>query len=211
MNCDKKNLLLYAVTDRSWLGTESLYSQVKKAIDGGVTFVQLREKELAQEAFYKEALEIQALCREKNIPFVINDNVALAKKIDADGVHVGQEDMEAGDVRSLLGPDKIIGVSAHSVEEALLAEKRGADYLGVGAAFSTNSKKDVSCISHETIRDICQAVQIPVIAIGGINETNIEELKGTGICGVAVISAIFAKKDITGAARTLRDQVDTLF
>uniref|UniRef100_UPI003FEFE2E7 thiamine phosphate synthase n=1 Tax=Roseburia sp. TaxID=2049040 RepID=UPI003FEFE2E7 len=211
MNCDKKNLLLYAVTDRSWLGTESLYSQVKKAIDGGITFVQLREKELAQEAFYKEALEIQALCREKNIPFVINDNVALAKKIDADGVHVGQEDMEAGDVRSLLGPDKIIGVSAHSVEEALLAEKRGADYLGVGAAFSTNSKKDVSCISHETIRDICQAVQIPVIAIGGINETNIEELKGTGICGVAVISAIFAKKDITGAARTLRDQVDTLF
>ncbi len=211
MNCDKKNLLLYAVTDRSWLGTESLYSQVKKAIDGGVTFVQLREKELAQEAFYKEALEIQALCREKNIPFVINDNVALAKEIDADGVHVGQEDMEAGDVRSLLGPDKIIGVSAHSVEEALLAEKRGADYLGVGAAFSTNSKKDVSCISHETIRDICQAVQIPVIAIGGINETNIEELKGTGICGVAVISAIFAKKDITGAARTLRDQVDTLF
>ena len=211
MNCDKKNLLLYAVTDRSWLGTESLYSQVKKAIDGGVTFVQLREKELAQEAFYKEALEIQALCREKNIPFVINDNVALAKKIDADGVHVGQEDMEAGDVRSLLGPDKIIGVSAHSVEEALLAEKRGADYLGVGAAFSTNSKKDVSCISHETIRDICQAVQIPVIAIGGINETNMEELKGTGICGVAVISAIFAKKDITGAARTLRDRVDTLF
>lgn len=211
MNCDKKNLLLYAVTDRSWLGTESLYSQVKKAVDGGVTFVQLREKELAQEAFYKEALEIQALCREKNIPFVINDNVALAKKIDADGVHVGQEDMEAGDVRSLLGPDKIIGVSAHSVEEALLAEKRGADYLGVGAAFSTNSKKDVSCISHETIRDICQAVQIPVIAIGGINETNMEELKGTGICGVAVISAIFAKKDITGAARTLRNRVDTLF
>ena len=211
MNCDKKNLLLYAVTDRSWLGTESLYSQVKKALDGGVTFVQLREKELAQEAFYKEALEIQALCREKNIPFVINDNVALAKDIDADGVHVGQEDMEAGDVRSLLGPDKIIGVSAHSVEEALLAEKRGADYLGVGAAFSTNSKKDVSCISHETIRDICQAVQIPVIAIGGINETNIEELKGTGICGVAVISAIFAKKDITGAARTLRERVDTLF
>ena len=211
MNCDKKNLLLYAVTDRSWLGTESLYSQVKKAIDGGVTFVQLREKELAQEAFYKEALEIQALCRGKNIPFVINDNVALAKEIDADGVHVGQEDMVAGDVRSLLGPDKIIGVSAHSVEEALLAEKRGADYLGVGAAFSTNSKKDVSCISHETIRDICQAVQIPVIAIGGINETNIEELKGTGICGVAVISAIFAKKDITGATRTLRERVDTLF
>lgn len=211
MNCDKKNLLLYAVTDRSWLGTESLYSQVKKAIDGGVTFVQLREKELAQEAFYKEALEIQALCREKNIPFVINDNVALAKEIDADGVHVGQEDMEAGDVRSLLGPDEIIGVSAHSVEEALLAEKRGADYLGVGAAFSTNSKKDVSCISHETIRDICQAVQIPVIAIGGINEINVEELKGTGICGVAVISAIFAKKDITGAARTLRERVDTLF
>ena len=211
MNCDKKNLLLYAVTDRSWLGTESLYSQVKKAIDGGVTFVQLREKELAQEAFYKEALEIQALCREKNIPFVINDNVALAKEIDADGVHVGQEDMEAGDVRSLLGPDKIIGVSAHSVEEALLAEKRGADYLGVGAAFSTNSKKDVSCISHETIRDICQAVQIPVIAIGGINETNVEELKGSGICGVAVISAIFAKKDITGAARTLRERVDALF
>ena len=211
MNCDKKNLLLYAVTDRSWLGEESLYSQVEKAIAGGVTFVQLREKELKQEAFYKEALEIQALCREKKIPFVINDNVALAKEIDADGVHVGQEDMEAGDVRSILGPDKIIGVSAHSVEEALLAEKRGADYLGVGAAFSTNSKKDVSCIRHETIRDICQAVNIPVIAIGGINETNVEELEGTGICGVAVISAIFAQKDIKEATERLYSRVSRLF
>ena len=175
MNCDKKNLLLYAVTDRSWLGTESLYSQVKKAIDGGVTFVQLREKELAQEAFYKEALEIQKLCRNYKVPFVINDNVELAKKIGADGVHVGQSDMEALDVRKVLGDDKIIGVSAQTVEQAELAEEHGADYLGVGAVFPTGSKDDATEVSFETLKEICEHVHIPVIAIGGITKKTDKE------------------------------------
>ena len=210
MNCDKKDLLLYAVTDRSWLHGKSLYDQVEEAISGGVTFVQLREKELEEEAFYKEALEIQKLCREKRIPFVINDNVELARHIQADGVHVGQDDMEAGNVRELLGPDKIIGVSAHSVEEARKAQERGADYLGVGAAFATNSKKDVGHISYDTIREICKAVDIPVIAIGGIDENNVTELAGSGICGVAVISAIFARENIKEAAAGLRCRVEQM-
>lgn len=210
MNLDKKNLLLYAVTDRSWLRGESLYHQVEQAVLGGVTFVQLREKELGESDFYGEALELQALCRKKGVPFVINDNVALAKRMNADGVHVGQDDMEAGTARAVLGQDKIIGVSAHSVEEALRAEKQGADYLGVGAAFSTSSKKDAGNITHDTIRAICSAVHIPVIAIGGINENNVMELAGTGICGIAVISAIFAKRDIKAAAEILRKKVEQM-
>ena len=135
MRCDKKDLLLYAVTDRSWLGGETLYSQVEKALKGGATFVQLREKELDEGRFLNEAREIKELCRKYQVPFVINDSVEIALAVDADGVHVGQSDMEAGDVRAKLGPDKIIGVSAQTVEQAVLAEKRGADYLGVGAPY----------------------------------------------------------------------------
>lgn len=170
MKCDKKDLLLYAVTDRHWLNGETLYSQVEKALKGGATFVQLREKELDEDRFLEEAIQIKELCRSYHVPFVINDNVGIAVSMDADGVHVGQDDMEAGDVREKLGPDKIIGVSAHTVEEALLAEARGADYLGVGAAFPTGSKDDAGVISHEVIREICKAIKIPVIAIGGIRE-----------------------------------------
>ena len=151
MRLDRKDLLLYAVTDRHWLSGRSLTEVVKKSLDGGVTFVQLREKELDEETFLKEALEIKELCSRYNVPFVINDNVELAKKIDADGVHVGQSDMEAGDVRAMLGPDKIIGVSAQTVEQAILAEKRGADYLGVGAVFKTGSKADADDLSFETL------------------------------------------------------------
>ena len=165
MNCDKKDLLLYAVTDRAWLNGETLCSQVEKAIKGGATFIQLREKNLDQKHFLEEALEIQKLCKKYNVPFVINDNVEIAKEINADGVHVGQEDMAAGNARAILGSDKIIGVSAHTVEEAVLAEKNGADYLGVGAAFQTGTKKDAGNISHETIKQICETVNIPVIAI----------------------------------------------
>lgn len=137
------------------------------------------------------------------MPFVINDDVALAKEVDADGVHVGQDDMEAGDVRAILGADKIIGVSAHNVEEALRAERHGADYLGVGAAFTTSSKPEAGHIDAETIRAICETVKIPVIAIGGIKEENLLQLRGNGLCGVAVISAIFAQKDIEAATRRL--------
>ena len=204
-NCRNEDLLLYAVTDRSWLKGETLYEQVEKALKGGATFIQLREKTLDETAFLKEAKEIQTLCRQYKVPFVINDNVELALQIGADGVHVGQSDMEAGHVRTKLGPDKIIGVSAHSVEEALLAQERGADYLGCGAAFPTGSKDDVSVLSHETLKAICAAVDIPVVAIGGIGRKNVMELKGTGIDGVAVISAIFAQDDIESATRELKE------
>ena len=204
MNCDKKDLLLYAVTDRSWLGEHTLYEQVEAAIRGGATFVQLREKKLDQESFLAEAREIQALCRRRGVPFVINDNVEIAREIGADGVHVGQSDMKARDVRSILGQDKIIGVSAQTVEQALLAQEQGADYLGVGAVFPTGSKDDAVEVDHQVLARICQAVDIPVIAIGGITADNVVSLKGSGICGIAVISAIFAKPDVEEAARSLR-------
>lgn len=210
MRCDKKDLLLYAVTDRSWLGEESLYSQVEKAIKGGATFVQLREKELDEEHFLEEAKEIKELCKKYQVPFVINDSVKIALAAEADGVHVGQSDMEAGDVRAKLGPDKIIGVSAQTVEQALLAQEHGADYLGVGAVFPTGSKADADEVSHKTLKAICDAVDIPVIAIGGISTDNVKKLSGNGLCGVAVISAIFAKKDIEKAARELRELAEEM-
>ena len=204
MKFSKKDLLLYAVTDRFWLGEQTLYEQVEEALRGGATFVQLREKALDDEAFLAEALEIQALCKKYNVPFVINDNVEIARKINADGVHVGQSDMEAGNVRAILGDNKILGVSAQTVEQALLAEARGADYLGVGAVFHTGSKADADDVSHETLKAICQAVSIPVVAIGGIGKHNVLELSGSGICGIAVISAIFAAEDITSATAELK-------
>jgi len=203
MKCDKKSLLLYAVTDRTWLNGDTLYNQVEKAIRGGVTFVQLREKMLDEESFLNEALGIQKLCRKYRIPFVINDNVGIAKKINADGVHVGQSDMRAANVRAILGDDKILGVSAQTVEQAVLAEKQGADYLGVGAVFPTGSKADAQDVSYETLKAICEAVNIPVVAIGGISAGNVLKLKGSGISGIAVISAIFAAKDIEFATTNL--------
>lgn len=205
MKCDKKDLLLYAVTDRSWLNGRTLYQQVEETLKGGATFIQLREKELDQEHFLEEAKEIQKLCKMYHVPFVINDNVEIAVSIDADGVHVGQSDMEAGDVRKKLGPDKIIGVSAQTVEQAVLAEKRGADYLGVGAVFPTSSKSDACEVEHDMLRAICEAVNIPVIAIGGISTENVKKLSGKGLCGIAVISAIFAKSDIEAATKELKE------
>ena len=152
----------------------------------------------------EEALELKKLCAAYHVPFVINDNVEIAAKMDADGVHVGQSDMEAGDVRAKLGPDKIIGVSAQTVEQAILAEQRGADYLGVGAVFPTSSKDDAVEVTHETLKAICEAVSIPVIAIGGITQQNVSELAGSGICGIAVISAIYAQDNIPKAAADLK-------
>lgn len=204
MKCDKKDLLLYAVTDRSWVGNSTLYHQVEEALKGGATFVQLREKDLPEEEFYQEALEIQQLCRQYGVPFVLDDDVELAKRVNADGVHVGQSDMEAGNVRAILGEDKILGVSAQTVEQAVLAQQRGADYLGVGAVFHTDSKADAKPVSYETLKAICQAVTIPVVAIGGIGQGNVKELAGSGICGVAVISAIFAAEDIREATTRLK-------
>lgn len=205
-NADRKNLQLYAITDSHWLNGRTLYSVVKESLEGGVTFLQLREKELDEEHFLEEARELQKLCREYQVPFVINDNVDIAAAINADGVHVGQSDMEAGDVRAKLGPDKIIGVTAKTVEQAVLAQERGADYLGVGAVFHTDSKADAKEISFDTLKDICRAVSIPVIAIGGITEENVRELAGSGICGIAVISAIYAQSYIKKAAESLKNE-----
>ncbi|BBF42805.1 thiamin-phosphate pyrophosphorylase [Lachnospiraceae bacterium KM106-2] len=211
MKCDKKDLALYAITDRSWLYEETLYEQVEKALKGGATFIQIREKELERAKFLEEARQLKTLCKQYQVPFIINDDISIAKEIDADGVHIGQSDGTADEVRKLLGEDKIIGVSAQTVEQAMLAEKMGADYLGVGAVFSTNTKKDAQDVSYATLAAICKAVQIPVIAIGGITKANVEELKGSGICGIAVISAIFASKDITKATAELRQRSEALF
>lgn len=210
MNVDKKDLLLYAVTDRHWLNGRTLYSVVKESLDGGVTFLQLREKELDEVHFLEEAKELQQLCREYQVPFIVNDNVDIAISMNADGVHVGQSDMEAGDVRAKLGPDKIIGVSAQTVEQAVLAEKHGADYLGVGAVFPTGSKEDADDVSYETLKAICEAVSIPVIAIGGITQENVKELAGSGICGIAVISAIYAQQDIRKASEDLKKETQRM-
>lgn len=204
MKFDSRSLLLYAVTDRTWLNGRSLCEVVRDAIIGGATFIQLREKNLGYEAFKYQAIEIKRLCNEFNVPFVINDNVMLAKEINADGVHVGQDDMRASDVRNIIGHDKILGVSVRTPEEAVIAEKNGANYLGAGAVFHTGSKNDAVDITHEALREICSAVKIPVVAIGGINANNIHELSGSGIKGVAVISAIFAAEDIRAAAIQLK-------
>lgn len=197
-------LLLYAVTDRHWTGEQTLHEQLEEALEGGTTFVQLREKDLDEKTFLEEAVDFKELCAKYNVPFVINDNVQIALAMDADGVHVGQSDMESGAVRDLLGPDKIIGVSAGTVEQAVLAEARGADYLGVGAVYTTSSKDDADAVSHETLKAICEAVDIPVVAIGGITEANTPALAGTGIAGISVISAIFGQKDIKSATASLK-------
>ena len=204
MKCDKHTMLLYAVTDRAWVGEQTLYQQVESALKGGATCVQLREKHLDPQAFLTEAKRFVALCREQGALSIINDSAEIAAQAGADGVHVGQGDLEASHARALLGPDKLIGVSAHTVEEALLAEKQGADYLGVGAVFPTSSKSDVGEMSYETLKAICKAVSIPVVAIGGISGENVGKLAGSGICGVAVISAIYAAKDVKAAAADLK-------
>ena len=197
-------MLLYAVTDRAWTGKQSLYEQVESALRGGVTCVQLREKELDEEAFLEEAMQIAALCKKYKVPFFINDNVEIAIKCKADGIHVGQEDMIVSQVRQIVGEDMMIGVSVHSVEEVLEAVKNGADCLGVGAMFSTSTKTDVDVLTKEALKDICEAVDVPVVAIGGIGKSNILELAGTKVDGVALVSAIFAAEDIENECHVLR-------
>ena len=204
MKIEGVKLRLYAVTDRAWAADEdALMDQIAAAIDGGAGIVQLREKHLDHDAFLKEAQRFVALCREKGVISIINDAVDISAAVGADGVHVGQSDLAAGRAREVLGPDKLIGVSAHSVEEALAAQAAGADYLGVGAAFVTGTKTDAAPISRDTIRAITAAVDIPVVAIGGISRDNITELAGCGLDGVAVVSALFAQKDVKTAAKEL--------
>lgn len=204
MNCSREMMRLYAVTDRSWLNGQTLYEQVEQALKGGVTLVQLREKGLGAEQFLQEARQIQQLCRRFGVPLIINDSIEVALAVDADGVHLGQDDANAAQARQLLGKDKIIGVSAHNVQEALQAVQDGADYLGSGAVFGSGTKTNVSTLPMQTLREICSAVPIPVVAIGGITEQNLQHLSGSGISGAAVVSAIFAQENIEEAAIRLR-------
>lgn len=203
MKFDKNQLLLYAVTDRSWTGKQSLPEQVEAALRGGVTCVQLREKELDEDTFLEEAREISALCRQYHVPLIINDNPWIAAACGADGVHVGQGDLSVREARAIAGEQMIVGVSAHSVEEALAAQRDGADYLGAGAMFLTSTKSDASSLSKDTLRAICQSVSIPVVAIGGIQKNNICSLAGCKAAGVALVSAIFGAEDIEAACREL--------
>ena len=203
MKVDKSSMLLYAVTERSWLKNRSLPDAVEEALKAGVTFLQLREKDLDYDSFLQIAIEIKKITDKYKIPYVINDNVDVAIACGADGVHVGQEDMDAKDVRKIIGSDKILGVSAETVEQAIKAEQSGADYLGVGAVFPSPTKLDADVVSFETLKEICKAVSIPVVAIGGINEDNAMKLAGSGIVGIAVISGIFAQDDIAAAVKRL--------
>lgn len=204
MKCDKKDLLLYAVTDRSWLNGKSLAQQVNEVLKGGATMIQLREKDMNQDEFKAEAVEIKKICDRYHVPLIINDNVDLAVEVGATGVHVGQHDMEAGQVRERVGADVIVGVSARTVKQALAAQAAGADYLGVGAVFPTGTKADAAEVGIDTLKAICAAVDIPVVAIGGIGTQNVSRLTGSGIAGVAVVSALFAQPNGERAARKLR-------
>ena len=189
----KNSMLLYAVTDRAWLKEEEdLLSVCKSVLENGATFLQIREKDLDEDTFEQEAQSLKSLCAEYHIPFVVNDSVEIALEIDADGVHVGQSDIKGRDIRSMIGNDKILGISAGTVEEAIAAEKTGADYIGVGAVFGTSTKKNARYLTVEKLKEISESVSIPVVAIGGIGASNIMELKNSGVDGVAVVSAIFA-------------------
>lgn len=207
MKCTKEDLLLYAVTDRSWVDKSSLEEQVKEALEGGVTCLQLREKHLLIEDFIEEAKQIKKLTDFYDVPFIINDEVEIALAVQADGVHIGQKDGEVRTVRRLIGPNKILGVSVQTIEQALQAEAHGADYLGVGAVFATSTKQDAKEVPFETLKAICSAVHIPVVAIGGITKDNLIQLKDSGIVGVAVVSALFASDNIREATCSLKNKV----
>ena len=202
----KDSLLLYAITDSMWLNGRKLKDDVEKAILGGATMIQLREKSLNDNDFIELAFEIKKVCKKYNVPFIINDNLNVCKAVDADGIHVGQDDLNAKYLREKLGPNKIIGVSARTVEEAKKAILDGANYLGVGAMFSTNTKTDAKVVSVEELKNIT-SLGCPVVIIGGIKKDNINLFKNTGISGVSVVSAIFAEKDIIESTKKLKEEV----
>ena len=207
MRLEKDRLLLYAVTDRSWTGKQSLYEQIEEALKGGVTMVQLREKQLSEDELVAEAIQIKELCHRYEVPLIINDNVDAALKSGADGVHVGIEDAPVSEIRKRAGDDFIIGATAKTTEQAKAAEAAGADYLGVGAVFPSPTKKNAIRITPQDLREICGSVAIPAVAIGGITGDNVSEIKGGGMAGVAVVSAIFAAQDIQKAAAELKRKV----
>ena len=204
-------LRLYAVTDRSWVGIQTLLEQIESSLLGGTTLVQLREKDLSDCEFIQEAISVKRLCERFGVPLLINDNVNVALRSGADGVHLGQDDLPLQEARKMLGPNKIIGISTHTVEEAMEAEQGGADYVGVGSVFATQTKLDANVLSIDYIREICQAVNIPVVAIGGIKEENMDVLRNTGVAGIAVVSAIFGQPDIEMATLRLKEYADRLF
>lgn len=203
---DRETFCLYAVTDRTWLAGRTLEQCVEEALMGGATMIQLREKSMSKAEFLVSAEQIKRLCDTYGIPLIINDDAEIAKKVDAAGVHVGQQDMSVSKARQMLGADKIIGASARTIEQAVFAEKQGADYLGVGAIFGTNTKQDAETISISLLKEICMAVKIPVVAIGGITLDNMIELQGTGAAGAAVVSAVFAQKNIREAVKKLKQK-----
>lgn len=208
----KQSLLLYAILGESDIKSQkSVTEAVKEAIDGGAGIIQLREKHLQGKELEERAREVYRLCKEKDVIFLLNDDVELAKKIDCHGVHVGQNDMPPEEAKKILGEDKIVGVSVSTVEEAVKAEKNGADYLGVGAVFPTGSKDDALSVSKDTIKQICESVSIPVVAIGGINADNMDKLQNMGLSGICVISAIFAKENITLATKELKEKAVKFF
>ncbi len=207
---NKEIMRLYAVTDRSWTGEKTLFEQVEAAILGGVTLVQLREKHLNQSDFLAEAKEMKQLCHRYQVPLIINDNLDVALACGADGVHLGQSDLDAGTVRKRVGEKFVIGITAKTVEQAIAAERAGADYLGSGAVFGTSTKLDAKPMEKETLCAICRAVSIPVVAIGGINSENISQLSNTGISGAAIVSGIFAAKDIEAECRVLKEKIDRI-
>ena len=207
----KDAMLLYVVTDRSWLRGRTLAECVRQAIEGGATFVQLREKEASHNEVVVLARELAQLCREADIPFVVDDDVDVALESGANGVHVGQDDMACVEARRRLGKDAIIGVSAQTVEQALQAQADGADYLGVGALIPTPTKPDAADVSFDELRAICKAVDIPVVGIGGLNVQTIPLLSGSGADGVAVVSAVFAADDCLAATRELRTVCEGVF
>lgn len=208
MKFHKNMLLLYAVTDRSWVGKQTLYEQVEDALKGGATIVQLREKTLAKEEFVREAIEIKELCHRYHVPLIINDDVDVALQSGADGVHVGVEDTPVSEIRKKVPADFIIGATCKTVEQAKEAQRAGADYMGVGAVFVSPTKKNAIRITKEQLKEICSSVSIPVVAIGGITQENIMEIKGGGMAGVAVVSAIFAAKDIRAATEELKQKAN---
>lgn len=203
MKCEKKAMLLYAVTDRRWVGDSSLKEQVRYALEGGITCLQLREKDMESEEFLEEAYEIKSVCKEYNVPFIINDNVEIAVKCGADGVHIGQSDMDVKAARKRIGENMLLGVSAQTAEQAVKAQQAGADYIGVGTVFPTSTKLDADFVSYDMLKEICDGVDIPVVAIGGISKDNIMLLSGSGVDGVAVVSAIFAADDIKRECKEL--------
>ena len=205
-----EDLMVYAITDRYWLNGAKLADQVEDVLKNGATFLQLREKSFTHEEMVAEAKEIKAIAAKYQVPFVINDDIYAAKEIDADGVHIGQDDLDLKETRKLLGEDKIIGVSAHNMKEAKKAYEDGADYLGVGAIFSTQTKNDAQDVSMKTLNEICQKVDIPVVAIGGINQVNVLEFMGIDLDGVAIVSSIFGSEDIQKASSLLKDKIQRI-